>query len=358
MQTKQSTTSKGTDDGLFLPDFCSIQMLLIVIIIAELLAFVLTLAASPAGQRLIDLSLISLFVQWLALGSVLLLCLLRPLLRKFNNTSAGVISFLLLLLLTLLISELAYQYVGRIFVLDEKAFSNHYDFLLRNLGISAIINAVTLRYFYIQYCSRQSLRAENSSRIEALQSRIRPHFLFNSMNVIASLTRKDPRLAEQAVESLSQVFRASLSSAQEQISLADELSICKSYLHIEHLRLGERLQCSWDVDETALTCSIPALLLQPLVENAVIHGIEPLAEGGEIRITATNSDQRLAIMISNPCGDDESASSGNRIAQENIRQRLEAFYKGRASMLTESKSGRYIVRLELPARRAAGESGE
>lgn len=335
-------------DGLFLPDFCSVQMLLVVVVIAQLLAFVLMLAGSSPGQRWQDLGLISLFVQWVALCSVLALCLLRPLLRRLNNTRAGYASYALLLSICLLVSELAYQFVGNVIVTAARPGWQHADFLLRNLAISAIISAISLRYFYIQYCSQQSLLAETSSRIEALQARIRPHFLFNSMNVIASLTRRDAALAEAAIEDLAQVFRASLASAQQQASLRDELEICRSYLHIEQLRLEERLKCHWQVDEQLQDQNLPILLIQPLLENAVIHGIEPLAEGGEIMIRIYAEASDWVIEIDNPYAGDQFDTRGNQIAQANIRDRLAAIYAGQASMQTEISEGRYRVRIKLP----------
>jgi two-component system sensor histidine kinase AlgZ len=342
-------------DGLFLPDFCSIQMLFVVVVIGQLLAFVLMLAGSSPGQRWEELGLISLFVQWVALSSVLALCLLRPLLRRLNNTQAGYASYALLLLICLFISELAYHLVGNVIVTAASPGWEHADFLLRNLAISAIISAISLRYFYIQYCSQQSLQAETTSRIEALQARIRPHFLFNSMNVIASLTRRDAALAEAAIEDLAQVFRASLANAQQQVSLRDELEICRSYLHIEQLRLAERLKCHWQVDEQLMDQSLPSLLIQPLVENAVIHGIEPLAEGGEIMIRIYAEASDWLIEIDNPCADCQVDTRGNQIAQANIRERLAAIYADRASMQIEAGEGRYRVRIRLPL--SAGELG-
>lgn len=348
MRLTPSSKREHPNDGLFLPDFCSIQMLFVVVVIAQLLAFVLMLAGSSSGQRWSDLGLISLFVQWIALCSVLALCLLRPLLRRLSNTQAGYASYALLLLICLLISELAYHSVGNIIVSAARQGWEHVDFLLRNLAISAIISAISLRYFYIQYCSQQSLRAEASSRIDALQARIRPHFLFNSMNVIASLTRRDPALAETAIEDLAQVFRASLSNAQQKVSLRDEIEICRSYLHIEQLRLGERLNCQWQVEEQLKDQRLPSLLIQPLVENAVIHGIEPLIGGGEIMIRIYTDTSNWRIEVENPCIDSPVDTTGNQIAQANIRERLAAIYAGRASMKTEVGEGRYCVCITLP----------
>jgi len=347
-------------EGLFLPDLCSIRMLLVVIVIAQLLAFVIMLAGSVPGQRWQDLGLISLFVQWLVLCSVLVLCLLRPWLERFSNARAGMICFAILMLLTATISELAFSYVAIPGM--DRSTSAHVDFLIRNLAISAIISFVTLRYFYLQYQSNRLLQAESLSRIDALQARIRPHFLFNSMNIIASLTRSKPELAEQAIEDLSRVFRASLARAQNMIPLHEEIEICKSYLHIESLRLGNRLTVDWHIDEQAAQRPVPALLLQPLIENAVIHGIEPLAEGGTITIRVLQNDTgTLVIEVDNPCPDTASISNqgnGNQIAQENISERLNAIYAGAAEFRITEQAQCYNVAIELPMQQDTDGSGK
>jgi len=346
-------------DGLFLPDLCNIRILLLVIIIAEMLAFILTLAGSVSGQGWQDLGLISLFVQWVALCSVLLLCISRSLLAKFENAQAGYISFALINIITIVISEISFRYV--LLPGSANTATAHIDFLLRNLGISVIVSLLSLRYFYLQYQSSKSMLAENMSRIEALQARIRPHFLFNSMNVIASLTRSDPKLAEQAVENLSQVFRASLSDVKKQISLQEEISICKSYLQIETLRLGDRLKVDWQINNNVEQDMIPPLLLQPLIENAVIHGIEPLTEGGTIQIKARHLDEKqcLELIVINPCDklneECKSPSKGNQIALSNINQRLEALYEGESNLSIRHEVDKYIATISIPIHMLSGE---
>ena len=339
-------------DGLFLPDLCNIRILLLVIVIAEMLSFILTLAGSAPGQGWQDLGLISLFVQWVALISVLILCLSRPWLAKFDNQQAGIISFIIINLITLLVTEICFSYV--VIPGIDRSGSAHIDLLLRNLGISVIVSLLTLRYFYLQYQSSKSMLAENTSRIEALQARIRPHFLFNSMNIIASLTRSNPKLAEQAVENLSQVFRASLSDIKKQISLGEEISICKSYLQIEALRLGERLKVDWQISSEVENDMIPPLLLQPLIENAVIHGIEPLTEGGTIYICAQRIDENklLEIRVINPCDEMndqcKSSSKGNQIALKNINQRLDALYEGESQLVIRKEANQYLATISIP----------
>jgi len=351
-QSSSQKSQQGPLDGLFLPDLCTIRILLLVIVIAELLAFVLALAASRPGQGWQDLGLISLFVQWVALCSVFLLCISRPWLARFGNIQAGFISFAVINVITLLVSELTYSYISLPGL--DRSTAGHIDFLLSNVGISVIVSILTLRYFYLQFQSGVSMRAESMSRIEALQARIRPHFLFNSMNIIASLTRSDPKLAEQAVENLSQVFRASLSDVKKKIPLREEISICKSYLQIEALRLGKRLNIDWQVGNDVEHDMIPPLILQPLIENAVIHGIEPLPGGGTISISAkhNNTEQVLVLEVTNPCdelNDDCIApSKGNQLALNNINARLEALYEGSSHLSVVRNAGQYIATIEIP----------
>ena len=340
-------------DKLFLPNFCHVQRVLALVVIAQLLAFILVLGPYQSQNRWNDLSLISLFIQWMALTSGALLCLIRPVLRKLSNTTAAAISYLLLLLITGLLSEVVY------WILRSEAFAEslpsgwHLEFLLRNLGISAIVSALALRYFYIQHQWKKNLQSESEARIQALQSRIRPHFLFNSMNIIASLTRSQPHIAEAVVHDLSDLFRASLSEAHTQVFLNAELELSRKYLQIEKLRIGERLNVVWDIDELPGDALLPPLMVQPLVENAVYHGIEPLPEGGTIRIAGHCNKGVIQITISNPTPKDTTyaASPGNQIAVKNIQQRLEAYYGSQGRLAIETNSSdlpHYTVRLSFP----------
>ena len=170
------------------------------------------------------------------------------------------------------------------------------------------------------------------------------------MNTIAALTRTAPELAESAIEDLSDLFRASLSSSHEQSTFADELTLAQRYLNIEVLRIGERLTVQWDVDRIPRDVSMPPLTLQPLLENAIYHGIERLPEGGTIRVDGRCQQDRVEIAISNPVPDAGAGvqHEGNRIAQENIRQRLQIAFGGRAELLTSLEEGVYTVIMRFP----------
>ena len=340
-----------TAEPFFLPSFCDVRMVFAVVVIAELLAFILTLVSPGVLENpWANLGLISVFMQWIALTSAALLCVSRPLLAQLGNTVAALVSYLLVLLVTAIISEIAFWLMIESTLFPDVDDQQHAVFLLRNLIISTVIAAVVLRYLYVQFQWRQQLKAEARARIQALQARIRPHFLFNSMNTIAALTRTAPELAEAAIEDLSDLFRASLSSSHEQSTFADELTLAQRYLNIEVLRLGERLTVRWNVERIPASVSMPPLTLQPLLENAIYHGIERLPEGGSIQIDGDCQQRQVEITISNPVPDNGAGvqHEGNRIAQENIRQRLQIAFGGRAELLTSHKDGVYTVTLRFP----------
>jgi two-component system sensor histidine kinase AlgZ len=222
--------------------------------------------------------------------------------------------------------------------------------LLGNQAISGIITLMALRYFYVQHQWKQNVEAEARSRLWALQARIHPHFLFNTLNTIASLIHAQPDRAEQAVLDLADLLRSALAS-QERITLGQEIELTRRYLAIEQLRMGERLQVDWQLDDDLpLDAPQPALLLQPLVENAIHHGIQALPQGGRLAIRIERLPQALRFAIANPRppSDGERHARGQRLAQDNIRQRLLLMY-GAASALeiTETVDG-YRVAFTVP----------
>ncbi|MCB1772025.1 MAG: sensor histidine kinase [Gammaproteobacteria bacterium] len=331
-------------DGTFLPNFCAIRSVFVVVVSAELLAIILTLATFPAMDAFwAELSLRSLYVQWIALSATALLCVLRPVLDGLSHAAGGVLAWLVILAVTLGVFLVA-RHLG----LQGRGASTLV--LLQHLAIAGIVGAMLLRYLYEQYRERQRELAESRARVEALQARIRPHFLFNSMNTIASLTRLDPVLAEQTVQDLSDLFRATLSSSAGRSTLQQELELSRGYLRIEAQRLGDRLHVDWRIDDVPTDIAMPALLLQPLLENAVYHGVEPSSEATTIRVSLQCEARDLVIMIENPVGTSVQTTGreGHRIAQDNVRQRLDAVYGARASMDVTQRDGNYRVALRIP----------
>jgi two-component system sensor histidine kinase AlgZ len=337
------------DTQVYLPDFCAAGTLFIVLLVAELVAIVLTLAAhTPEGQFLLLLSKTSFFVLWLALLGSAIMCQLRGRLERAGKTRAFVISFVVLVLMSLVVAELAWQLPWRLTgtsIIDD----SHRDFILRTLAISSIIIALAMRYLYVASEWRRSIVLEAQARISALQALIRPHFLFNSMNTIAALTRSDPRQAEEAVEDLSDLLRASLSSTRNRTSLKEELEVAAIYQRIEKLRLGERLSIRWDISELPMRARIPSLTIQPLVENAIYHGIELLPDGGEITISGKRDGRYLQVSVSNPVAPGKSRNKdGNKMAMANIRQRFELAYGSRASVDVDDQNDTFTVTLRFP----------
>jgi two-component system, LytTR family, sensor histidine kinase AlgZ len=339
------------DNNSFLPDFCSVDVLFIVVLSAELLAIILSLAP-PIYSRdiLFDLAMNSLFVQWISLSCVGLLCILRKYFASLSEKRAATISYFIILLVAFIISELAWWslYVYPKTIIPTRDL--HLLFLLRSMGISAIVGAIVLRYLYIQHQWRKNIEAAATSRYQALQSRIRPHFLFNCMNTIASLTRKAPELAEQSVEDLADLFRASLLEPTELYKISEEWKLCQHYLRIEKHRLGDRLRIEWDIDSLPEGALIPPLSLQPLLENTIYHGIERLPEGGTIFIVGKLINKMLHINFSNPIppANIEDTHKGNKHAQENIRQRLNTVFGENGKLIISNTDKEYSVKITIP----------
>ena len=192
--------------------------------------------------------------------------------------------------------------------------------------------------------------ALTEARLQALQARIRPHFLFNSLNAVLSLVRAEPRRAERALENLAELFRVLMADNRQLAPVSSEVALCKQYLELESLRLGERLQVVWHIDNMPADALIPPLVLQPLVENAVYHGIEPASQPGEIRINIYHSDGQLHMVISNPYQREGRHHGGNKMALGNIKSRLMLHFDVEASLKTQVRDASYQVHIALPYR--------
>ncbi len=328
----------------FLPDFCDVRLVFLVVLGSELMALVLALAQSPRSDLWQTLGLLSLFVQWVALTCAALLCRMRHFLARRPLLLAAALSYGVILAMTALFTVLAIRAgIG----LDPLTMFQPATVLARNLAMAGIIGAVALRYFYLQQQYRRRLRLEAEARVQALQARIHPHFLFNSMNTIASLTRSNPRLAETMVENLAELFRASLALAGTKVTLKEEFELCQRYLDIEQLRLGARMQAHVELDTTLAELPVPLLLIQPLVENAVYHGVQPRPEGGTVQLTAKRDGEFAVVIVSNPLPGKPS-QAGHGVALGNIRARLAVLYGSRATLNTDASTSEYIAELRLP----------
>ena len=337
----------------YLPDFCAPGNVLAIVLIAELVALLLTLARHGiSGNFWSDLARTSMFLLWTGLGSAALLCAARARLQRLDVARGSALALALLLAVTAAVSQAAWWSAassGRALGLPAGGLGDQLGFLARNLIIGAIAGGLALRYFYVSQQWKRNVEAEARSRIRALQARIRPHFLFNSMNTIASLTRSDPAQAEDAVADLADLFRASLREIHERIPLAEEIEVARTYARIEQLRLGSRLSVDWQLEELPQVL-VPALILQPLVENAVYHGIEPLPEGGTVIVTCRRDGGQVVLVVDNPVTRDHPRrEGGSRIGLDNVRERLELSFPGQASFGVSDTGGRFRVTLRFPA---------
>ncbi len=286
--------------------------------------------------------MVSFMVQWVSLSSAAVLCILRKRLLLRSAYLNVAVSYAAVLLVTLLVAT-----CGQILLFDRTLAALDGWQILESLLVSAIFAGIALRYFYLQWQLESQRQAELHSRIQALQSRIRPHFLFNSMNSIASLIEVDPETAERVVEDLSELFRASLAEPNL-IPLKRELELAYRYLKIEQLRMGERLQLDWRVPDLPEVATIPSMLLQPLLENAIYHGVQPSIEGGCVHLAVAVHDDAVSIVIRNPLHNGGEKTSGNGIALDNIRHRLGAYYGVEGTLQLGHYGGEYVVRLNLP----------
>lgn len=338
-------------ESFFLPDLCNARAILILLVVTEGLVLALTLVESGLTSFSIPrFALVSFFVQWVALLSVAILCQSRTLLVRLPTWGASVLAMAIIQLVTLLVSILGD------FIWPQYIQTIDWSWIMRNMLVSGIFAAMGLRYFYVQSQWRLKTQAELKSRLAALQANIRPHFFFNTLNTVASLIVIDPEKAERMLLDLAQLFRAVLKGGDTPTSLAEEIALGQGYLDIEQTRLGERLTVVWELPHSLPDVKVPKLMLQPILENAVYHGIQPSIDNGEIctslthvsRSEASTGEPGWYIKVSNTKQAGPTTTQGNRIAQQNIKARLDAQFGGRARLEIEDLGQRYNVSIFIP----------
>lgn len=319
-----------------LPDFCNLGIWLrILVIVAGMSVVAAALKASSLDGVWWEMMDISALVQPVLLLSLLALCSGRRLLSRLPYR----LGVLAVLLITLALTALVHVLGRRLFGTDIGAFDRH--------GLFAVlVSGVLLGYFHLR--SRAFSPAISEARLQALQARIRPHFLFNSINAVLSLIRSDPKRAERALEDMADLFRVLMADNRQLAPLEKEVELCRQYLDLEQLRLGERLQIAWHVEKMPGDALIPPLVLQPLLENAVYHGIEPCAEPGEIVINIYRARDQVHLVLANPYRMDGGHHSGNKMALGNIRERLQLHFDAEASLSTKVNGGSYQVHIIVP----------
>lgn len=337
------TGSVSASGEFFVPDLCAPRSVFIMVLLVELMVLVHTLASSVLPR--FDWGLLansSLFVQWVVLLSAAVLCQLRQPFSRLNLPVVTVGCLLVVLTMTALSS-----FAWRLLPLASAGPMDVW-WLLRNLLVAAVLSGIMLRYFYLQQQLRLREQLELQARLDSLRARIRPHFLFNTLNSIASLIMSRPQVAERAVEDLAELFRVSLQDYQRLTTVADEVRLCQLYLNIEQLRLGDRLQVDWRVESQARELPMPSLILQPLVENAVYHGISRLPDGGTIGIIVGVGRSTVEVVVENPVSGHGARVTGHHMGLDNVRQRLQALYGGGAQLRLSRTEEHFRVDLSYP----------
>lgn len=323
-----------------LPDWRNFGVMLRVLLGINGLAALAALIQAPAiGKWLESYLQMAAIVEPLLLVSLGLLALLRDALWRLPLR----IGQALVVGLAGALAGWLILYAGSLTLVEPGA-------ALRAVLLAMATAGLLLAYFELRAKALSPAQAE--ARLAALNARIRPHFLFNSLNAVLSLIRARPQQAEAALESLSDLFRAAMRDPGELVSLADEIALGRQYLELETLRLGEdRLRVDWQLGTAPLDLPIPPLMLQPLLENAVYHGIEPSPEGGTVVVAIARDGDELHITISNPTAGQAQHAAGNQMALANIRERLALYYDLEARLETEVGDHRYDVRITLPCKR-------
>ncbi len=348
-----TTETANDEDSHFLPSFCSIRTVGGIMLIAQMVAIVITLVTRRiSGSLFQDLVIVSAFVQWIALASAAALCAARPLLNRLPNLRALGFAYLILLLVELVVTEGATWVLWLFGAIGTPRPDWYGYFHIQNFSIAVILDALALRYFLARHQVRQHTLAEMRARLEAQRARLRPHFLFNTMNSIASLLRSAPDKAESAIENMADLFRAMLGEQETLVPVNNEITIAKKYLDIESLRFDQRLNVDWDVGKFPRKAVMPVLMLQPLLENAIDHGIEPNPAGGTIRLRLREENDMLHITVSNPLPPKKSAMTAPRGGGtlDTLRLRLVGHYGTAAQLDTKESPDRFTVTVNIPLR--------
>ncbi len=324
-----------------IPDWCNVGWMLRVVVGVNLLFFcIAALGAATVAQWSEQWLRVAVLVEPVLFASLLAGCLVRRATWRWPAGAQVAIAIALPVLFTIGLQRFLAA------ATDAPPLAAWRDPLFAAAIAGALLYWGRLR-------ERAYSPALAEAQLQALQSRIRPHFLFNSLNAALGLIRTDPRRAETVLEDIADLFRVLMRDGRERVPLSAEIALCKQYLAIEKLRLGDRLATRWRVDDASLPALVPSLLLQPLVENAVHHGIEPATATGTIDIAIARQGRNVDITIANPWHGDAVARStrGHGMGLDNVRQRLELMHDLEAALESGVRDGRFVVHVRLPAER-------
>jgi two-component system sensor histidine kinase AlgZ len=327
-----------------LPDCCNPYILVRILVPVHALAVLVALiTASGWGSFVSKLTEIVMLMEAPLLASMVLLCALRKRVNGWPQSAQWATGVGVPALLTGMVAAFVAPYI---LLADDQQSAAWW--IAGRMVIAAILALVAIELLRLRAKVYSPSLAE--ARLQALQARIRPHFLFNSLNTVLGLMRSDPRRAEQTLENLADLFRVFMRDTRSLVPLDEEVVLCQQYLAIEQLRLGERLKVRWNIDQMPGDALLPSLLLQPLIENAVHHGIEPRTEPGEIEITCTRPGDRVRVEVLNPLAEQPNSRAGNQMALSNVRERLMLLYDMEGRLETQEHEGQFRLWLEIPYR--------
>ena len=313
------------------------------LIVTQVIAIILAFSPSIDGDIWLRLGVVSLFLHLIVLVSVTALYFCRHFLKKQRQFSQLSSFFTVFLVSTILFSILFSQFAFNISSTDDLVL-----FTLRNCIIIFLISALFLQFLLIHFEKEQQTKALTRAELDALQARIRPHFLYNSLNTAAELTHLDVNAAENAILALAALSQAAMKAGQR-VSLEDEITLSKQYVELETWRFGDRLKINWQIPADLPALTIPCLTLQPLIENAVCHGVEASEFGALISVELHITPRYLTMIVSNPIPNtSQHKRANNGMALENIRQRLAIYYKDKAQLSITNKDNIFRVKVVIP----------
>ncbi len=324
-----------------LPDFRNLGTVLRIVLLANGVAL-LGAASQAISFAALQNTLLqgSALLQPVLLGSLVLLYALNPVLKAMKYWQGALAVVFVVAAAVVTIDVLGGEWLSA--PNDAGAFR-----YTRHALVSIALSLILLAYFRLRV---QALSpAKQEAQLQALQARIRPHFLFNTINAVLSIVHADSKRAETALEDLADLFRMAMEEPRELVALGKEVELARQYLAIEELRLGERIKVRWDTRDMPPDALIPPLILQPLLENAVYHGIEPLPEGGTIMVRLYRDGKELHLEVSNPSPSRTTThTNGNKMALANIRERLALLFDVEAQYQVERDADHYRVHILIP----------
>lgn len=325
-----------------LPNFRNVGITMRILLISNGMALLLALSqASGWSDVPLRMMQIVMLLTPILLTVLLLLWAAQPWLDQLEYWHGVIAVTLLVAALTLTI----YYLVGQLYsplIGDDRNFE-----AARYVILAMTVSGILLMYFRLRTLALS--HGLHDARLQVLRARIRPHFLFNTINAVLGIVRTQPRQAETALEDMADLFRMAMSDARDLVPLEKEIQLSKQYVALEQMRMGDRLQVKWQMQDLPEDAMIPQLLLQPLLENAVYHGIEPLPQGGSINVTLRRAGDELQLKVVNPClPQGEGRHRGNKVALSNIRERLDLLFDVEARYQVETGKDFYRVEIALP----------